>query len=87
MKIEKEKRKKNYPSQPATTTSPVVSSYDFFDKIYTLASPGIQTAYLQPRTFLAYHYTTQPLVTLWCMLFFYINSMGAIRLFGKPAKK
>jgi hypothetical protein len=37
------KKEKNYPSQTATTTSPVVSSYDFFDEIYTLASPGIRT--------------------------------------------
>jgi len=62
------KKKKNYSSQPATTTSHVVSSYDFFDEIYTLASPGIQTAYLQPRAFLTYHYTTQPLVILWGIL-------------------
>ena len=63
MKIEKEKEK-NYPSQPATTTSLVVSSYDFFDEIYTLASLGIRTAYLQPCAYLPYHYTAQALVTL-----------------------
>jgi len=57
LKTTKEK-KLSYP------TSPVVSSYNFFDKIYTLASPGIQTAYLQPRANLPYHYITQALVTL-----------------------
>ena len=48
-----------------------MSSYDFFDEIYTLVSPGIQTANLQPRTYLPYHYTTHSLVTIWGMLFFY----------------
>ena len=43
-------------------------SYNFFDETYTFASPGIRTADLP------YHYTTQALVTLWGMLFFYINS-------------
>jgi len=31
-KNRKQQNKKNYPNQPATTTSPVVSSYDFLTK-------------------------------------------------------
>jgi len=34
-KIQKQQNKKNYPSQLATTTSPVVSSYNFFDETHT----------------------------------------------------
>ena len=71
IKNSKRKKKKNYPSQPATTTSPAMPSYIFFDEIYTLASPGLEV-----YAYFTFHYTTQPLVTLWCMLFFYINSMG-----------
>ena len=37
---------------------PLVSSYVFFDEIYTLASPGNQTDYLKPRVYLPYHHTT-----------------------------
>ena len=55
-------KKKKYPSQPPTTTSPVVSTYDFFNETYTLASLGIRTAHHQPRA-LPYHYTTQTIVT------------------------
>jgi hypothetical protein len=39
---------------------------------FTLASPGIQTAYLKPRAFLTFHHTTQSLVK--GTLFFNINS-------------
>jgi len=31
-------------------------------------------AYLKPQTYLSYHRTTQSLMILWNMLFFYINS-------------
>jgi len=64
------KKEKNYLSKPANT---VVSSYSFFDERNTLASSGIRTANLQPRVYLPYQYITQALVTLWGMLFFYIN--------------
>ena len=46
----------------------------FFNEICTFASPGIQTAYLMPRALFSYHHTTQSLVILQGMIFFYINS-------------
>ena len=57
-------KKKKIPCQPATTAGPILSNYDFFYEIYTLALPGIRTAYLQLRAYLPYHYTTQSLVIL-----------------------
>ena len=54
-KLKTAKRKKKI---LANHPHPLVSSYDFFDEIYTLASLGNQTDYLKPPVYLPYHHTT-----------------------------
>ena len=64
-KIENTKiKKKNYSGQ-LTTTSPVVSSYNFSDEICTLVSPGIWTVYLTSSLACTFFITTLHSYYLW----------------------
>ena len=58
IKNSKKIKRKNNSSQQATTTSPLGSSYNFLDEIYTFASPVIQTTNLKPGVpLISYHHT------------------------------
>jgi hypothetical protein len=70
-KIRKKKFKKE--KKEKFSQKPMYYRVIIFLTKYALASPRIRTAYLKPRAYLSFYHNAQSLMTLWGMLFFYIN--------------
>ena len=78
-KIKNSKRKGKL-FQP--TSYPTIEVQSFFTK-YAQLSIEVRTAYLKPCVYPPFYYTTQPLVTLWDMIYYFILTLKSICKVGE----